>query len=290
MTTRISRDERNQLIYDKYMSGMTQKQIADEYKLTVTTIHKVIKLIKEQNKNKPVENNDVKEIQITNELVPVNTHNYNIKIMDNISNLRIDKNTGTTTCIFGSSKRGKSTLMMNIYDTFYSNNKDFISTLFSGSPQLKIYKGNKNLLISNGFVDKSTKYIKLLKYINMKTDNFYKFLILIDDIIDQKYSKVVNNMVLTYRNSNISMIMCLQYVYLLSKMNRANINNTIVFGSNNSEDERNNIETLLKPYFINLGFKTYIDQCNFYKYVTKDHGFIYIDNLKNTITFHRLVI
>lgn len=287
MSKRISRDERNQLIYDKYMSGMTQKQIADEYKLTVTTIHKVIK-----DKRNDRESKGVKEIQITNEisssLLPVNTNNYNIQIMDNINNLRIDKNTGTTTCIFGSSKRGKSTLMMNIYDSFYSNNKDYISTLFSGSPQLKIYKGNKNLLISNGFVDKSTKYIKLLKYINMKTDNFYKFLILIDDIIDQKYSKVVNNMVLTYRNSNISMIMCLQYVYLLSKMNRANINNTIVFGSNNSEDERNNIETLLKPYFINLGFKTYIDQCNFYKYVTKDHGFIYIDNLKNTITFHRL--
>lgn len=285
---RISKEERNKLIYDQYINNpsITARQLAKEWNLTDTTVYNLLRMMKKK---------DVKEDkeiinEIPKELTPLNTNNYNVQIMDNISNYRVDPNTGQTTCIFGSSKRGKSTLMMRLYDNFYKPNRDIISTLFSGSPQLRIYKGDKNLLISNGFVDKSTKYIKLLKYINMKTKNFYDFLVLIDDIIDQKYSKVVNNMVLTYRNSNISLIMCLQYVFLLSKMNRANINNTFVFGANNAEDEKNNIEVLLKPYLINLGYKSYIDQVNFYKYVTKDHGFFYIDNLHNKISFHRLTI
>jgi hypothetical protein len=207
--------------------------------------------------------------------------------------LRLDHGTGNTTLIFGSSKRGKSTLQKFLYDKYYNTktvNKRGINTMFAGNPQLSIYKHDKHLLIGDGFNAKSAKYIKMQKYINSKTHNKYKFLNMFDDILDTKYSSIVNQLVLSYRNSNISLLMCLQYVYMLSKQNRANINNTFVFGSNTYEDEKNLIETFLKPYFYALGFRSNADHICLYRKVTADYGFFYIDNLKGKISAHRLVL
>lgn len=205
--------------------------------------------------------------------------------------LRLDSGTGNTTLIFGSSKRGKSTLQRYLYDKYYSTktvNTRGINTMFAGNPQLSIYKHDKNLLIGDGFNQKSAKYIKMQKYINSKTHNKYKFLNMFDDILDTKYSSIVNQLVLSYRNSNISLLMCLQYVFMLSKQNRANINNTFVFGSNTYEDEKNLIDVFLKPYFSALGFRSNAEQIQLYRKVTADYGFFYIDNLKGKISAHRL--
>ncbi len=210
----------------------------------------------------------------------------NVVITDTVD-INFDLNTGSTVAIFGASKRGKTTLMMHLYDKEYKD-KPFITTLFSGNPHLKIYKNDPKLLIAYGFNKKSERYIKLEQYINTKTDNKYSFLNLFDDIVDQKYAPIMNKLVLTYRNSNISSIICLQYVLLLSKSNRSSINHTFVFGSNSTEDCENNVKYLLSSYFKDLGLRTLADQVAFYKKVTSDHGFIYIDNIKNKISFHRL--
>jgi len=201
--------------------------------------------------------------------------------------MKLDPKTGSTVVIYGSSKRGKSTLMMRLYDKYFKSNK-IISTLFSDNPQLKVYKGNEDLIIGHGFSEESARYIQLQQFINTKTDNEYKFLELFDDIIDAKASGVINKLVLTYRNSNISMIMCLQYVFLLSKANRANINHTFVFGMNSGEDCESVIDVVLKSYFNDLGVIGLVNQLKFFREVTADHGFIYIDNIAATISFHRL--
>lgn len=202
--------------------------------------------------------------------------------------LILDPGTGNSTVILGSSKRGKSTLLMNIYDRYYSKDKKFISTLFSINAHIPIYKKAKRLLLSDCFNKRSQKYIKLQRYINSKTNNEYEFLNMFDDVIDMKHSKLINQLVLTYRNSHISTIMCLQYGYLLSKMNRANINNVFIFGSNSNESILDLIKTYLKPHFIRLGFKKIDDQVKLFKYVTDNHGFIYIHPVSDTISFHRL--
>ena len=205
--------------------------------------------------------------------------------------MRLDPGCGNTTLILGSSKRGKSTLMMHLYDKYYSSavDKKSINTLYSGNPQLKIYKNDRKLIIADGFTAEHAKYIQMQKYINTKTKNKYRFCNLFDDIIDQKHSRVINQMVLSYRNSNISLMICLQYMFAFSKANRANINNTFVFGANNAEDEENLIKHVLKPYFVQLGYSRYPEQVMLFRECTKNYGFFYIDNLKNRISAHRLI-
>lgn len=212
-------------------------------------------------------------------------------IANPVVNLRLDENSGNTTLILGSSKRGKSTLMMHLYDRYYSSavDKKSINTLYSGNPQLKIYRNDRNLIVADGFTAEHAKYIQMQKYINTKTKNKYKFCNLFDDIIDQKHSRIINQMVLSYRNSNISLMICLQYMFAFSKANRANVNNTFVFGANNAEDEENLIKHVLKPYFVQLGYKEYNTQVMLFRECTKNYGFFYIDNLKNKISAHRLL-
>ena len=212
---------------------------------------------------------------------------YDIPIQDKLD-LKISNKTGQTMVILGSGQQGKSTRMMEIYKEYYSPNKQYISTLFSINSHIKIYKGDKKLLRCKGFTKQAEKYVKLEKYINSKTDNKYHFLSLIDDVIDAKFKQTLNEMILTYRNSNISTIICLQYGYLLSKMNRANVNRIIIFKTNSAESIKDLIETFLKPYFIRMGINNYSDQVELFKHVTKDYGFFYINNFEDKLTFHRL--
>jgi hypothetical protein len=201
----------------------------------------------------------------------------------------LSKKTGSTIVIYGSSKRGKSTLMMKLYKKYFKS-KESINTLFSGNPQLKLYKGDTSLLISYGFGAEHAKYIQLQEYLNVATSNHYRFVEMFDDIIDQKHSDILNKLILTYRNSNISSVICLQYMCLLSKQNRASINHTFCFGMNSMEDINSILDILVGPYFTEIGVVNRAAQIHLFKEVTADHGFIYIDNIKNKMSFHRLVL
>ena len=229
-----------------------------------------------------------KEIKKHSE-IPSNYSFNSIPILSDID-LKLDKNTGNSTVLFGSGKRGKTTLMMHLYEKYYVPDKDFITTLFSINSHIQAYKTDSKLLRCDTFNDKSEKFIRLEKYINSKTKNKYKFLNMFDDCIDMKYSGLVNQMVLTYRNSLLSTIMCLQYTYLMSKMNRANVNNIIIFGCNSYEAACDLIKTFLRPYFIKMNVKTEPQQVELFKYVTDNHGFFYIHNATDNISFHRLKI
>lgn len=219
--------------------------------------------------------------------INLQTDPYENVVFEDDVDLNIDHGTGSTMAVYGASKRGKTTLMMRLYNKYY-NNKKKINTLFSGNPHLKIYKDDPNLLVSYGFNAKSSKYIQLEQFINVKTKNKYQFTLLFDDIIDAKYSKILNKLVLTYRNSNISSIICLQYVCMLSKQNRASVNHTFVFGANSGEDTDTIVKMVLKPYLMKLGIARLPDMMAFYQEVTKDHGFIYINNITQEMSFHRL--
>lgn len=210
--------------------------------------------------------------------------------LNNIDNFHLDKNTGNSCVILGSSKRGKTTMMIYLYNKFYSQDKDYISTLFSGNYHINAYNDSKNLIVGDGFNLSSEKYVKMEKYINSKTKNKYKFLNLFDDIIDLKYKKLVNDLILTYRNSNISTIMCLQYAYLLNKSNRANVNNILIFGCNSEEGKKDLIELYLKHYLLDMGLNTYSERVNYFDKVTSNYGFFYINCVKGVMTTHRILI
>jgi len=236
-------------------------------------------------KNKTTRENIERTLAIDPVVVPDRPMEVNAAPVD----LKLDPDTGNTMVIYGSSKRGKTTLMMHLYAKYYlPESKKYITTLFSGNPQLRIYRGDKRMIIGYGFNARSSKYIQLQQYINVKTKNRYKFLNLFDDIVDQKHAPILNKLILTYRNAQISSIMCLQYVYLLSKANRSSVNHTFIFGSNTAEDEKNIIDALLKPYLLQMGLRSLADQLAFYRASTRDHGFIYLDNIRNKMSVHRL--
>ncbi len=89
----------------------------------------------------------------------VNSALSNIKITRGLD-LRLDPRTGNSTVLLGSSKKGKSTLLMWIYRKYYKK-KAWITTLFSINSQISTYKGEKDLLKCNSFDVKAQKNIRL---------------------------------------------------------------------------------------------------------------------------------
>lgn len=200
----------------------------------------------------------------------------------------IDRSQGNTVAIFGSSKRGKTQLICYLYRKF-AKDKDLISTLYAGNPQIPSYnKLGKRLLSTCGFSSKHEAFVEMQQFIQVKTRNQYRFLNIFDDVVDQKHSGIISKLFLSYRNSNISTILSLQYCKLMTPSNRANVNYCAFFGCNQVEDVQRTVELFLRPYFRQLGLETIDDMIAFYLSATRDHGFIWINNLKNTISFHRL--
>ncbi len=214
------------------------------------------------------------------------THNSPELSQSPVVSLKLDAGTGNSTCIFGSSKRGKSTLMMHLFKKYY-NNKDWISILFTNNSHMSLYS-DKKLIINDGFDRDSENTIKLEHYINKQTKNEYNFLTMLDDVVDAKYSRIINELVLIYRNANLSSIISLQYAKLLSKQNRTNVNNIFIFGFNLVNEREELINMYLKSELISLGYTTKDQQLEFFDYVTRDHGFFYLKPTDNHISFHRL--
>jgi hypothetical protein len=203
--------------------------------------------------------------------------------------LKLNHDTGNTTFLLGSSQRGKSTVLMYLYDKYYSGS-DFISILYAINYQIKHYQNRKNLKLCSTFNKQSEKLIRMEKYINTKCKNKYKFCNMFDDIIDQKYNKLLNELILSFRNSNMSSLISLQYPKALNRSQRTNIHNVLLFGFNNDEAIIDIIKYWLKGFFTKLGYKSEGEQIEFYKKMTENYGFIYVSSLHNHISFHRLKI
>ena len=214
--------------------------------------------------------------------------------LSNRFKLHIDEDTGTTTLIVGSSKQGKSTLLMEIFNKYYSKPK-YITTLFSISSHIKLYndkkKDSKNRLIKCRKFDEScVKYINEQRKVNFKNKNAYNFVEIFDDITNIRHNNLVNQLVLTYRNSNISSIISLQYINLLAKQSRGSINNIIFFGFNNDESIIVCLNSYLKSHFSKMGYKTENEQINLYRKLTKDHQFLIYHPQSNSLSLHKLLI
>lgn len=245
-----------------------------------------VKKLREDQKKKNIEYKNTKKIVIEkskDEEIP--------KPMMNKTEfkLKLDEGTGNTTLLLGSSKMGKSTLLMKMYDEYYSDN-NYISILWAGNPHIKVYEKHKNLIISSVWNKKSTKVIESQKKIQVGTKNKYNFCNLFDDVIDVHNSDLVRNLMLSYRNSKISSVISLQYPNLLSKSSRGNCNNIICFRFVSDES----IEVVLKIFFTgylsSIGIKKLGDQINWYKEMTNDHSFIYLKPAENIVSFHKLSV
>lgn len=209
-------------------------------------------------------------------------------------NMDVQKdNSGDSILLIGSSKSGKSTAMMFLFKKYF-NKKKYISTLFSVNSHIPIYKNNNNcdLIKVNKFITESEKIIKDMKKINMESEpvNKWRYCILLDDIVEARYSRVLNNLLLTYRNSNFSSIISIQYAKLISKAARCSANNLLFFFQNLQEGIESVLRSFLGAEFSKLGVTKLTDQISLYRLLTRDHAFIYYHPMSGTLRRIKLKI
>lgn len=202
------------------------------------------------------------------------------------------KNSGNSICLIGSSKAGKSTVMMALFNKYF-NNKKMLSVLFSINSHIPIYKNNGDLVKVNKFVNESEKLIKNMKKINMDSSppNKWNFCILLDDIVDARYSRVLNALLLAYRNSNFSSVISIQYPKLLSKSARCSANNLLFFSQNLQEGIEVILKSFLAAEFNSLfGITKFNHAIQAYRLLTKDHSFLYYHPMTQTLKRYKLII
>lgn len=200
---------------------------------------------------------------------------------------------GNSIVILGSSKAGKTHVMKAVFEKYFktvAKKHNLISTLFSVNDHADVYRDFTGVIKCNKFNADSQKLINQMKKVNMIQKNKFNYLIMLDDIIDSKYSNTLNNLILTYRNSNFNSIISLQYPYLLSKASRSSINQCL-FGHFNSDES---IETAIKSFlgskFTALGYQTLPSQIRFYKKCTADYHFLYYYSRKDLLVRFKLQI
>lgn len=193
--------------------------------------------------------------------------------------LEIDETTGTSITIFGSSKSYKTTLLKRIIDKYYS--KDCMPLLCAQNIHAPIYDDlNNNVITINHY---SPNLVKSMAKINKKTKNKYRFLVILDDIIDSKNDKQLEQLYLTLRNAQISVICNLQNIQLLKATSRGN-SNIVVFRRFNQDKA---IEKYcMQEYLANFPpFKDLkmADKILLYRKITNKHDYFVLDIINNTL-------
>lgn len=194
-------------------------------------------------------------------------------------NYERDERKAMSACSFAivaSSKSGKTTLLKYILRKVFP---DDIKVFMTQSPQADIYNDirSKNPFAPAYIPD----VVKSCYMINKATKNHYPFLIVIDDVTGAKNDPQMNKLMCLYRNSRISGIVVGQDLKMLNPTGRANVNNVLLGWQNSDGRCEDNIKDFLRTYFPkNLSMD---EKITLYRKLTKDHHFIWINQLDDTI-------
>jgi len=193
------------------------------------------------------------------------------------------KEGGVSFLLLGSTKAGKTQTMKYLVDEYFS---DYINILFSNSLQSEKYKELKKKYIT------SKKYlpdvVKECYKINEGTNNKYNFNIILDDIIDEKNDEEVKKLLLIYRNSNISCIINAQTATIISSAGRSNINYILFFRMNSDGEIEKIMKEFLNSYMPrNMNM---IEKIAYYRELTKDYNFIFLNTLDNIICRSKIIL
>lgn len=197
-------------------------------------------------------------------------------------NIQLDDKFGLSILMIGSTRSGKSTCLNYLMNKYYFDRENkYINVIFSNSYQADTYdefKKNKNTC---GSMLYQPDIIKDLYKINSKTNNHYKFNVILDDVVDKKYDKELIKMLTIYRNSRIGCIICLQNDKLMNATTRGNINHVLLFRLNSDEA----IEKVIKMYLLSYFSSSLkmVDKIKKYKEITNDHSFFWLNNLDGKI-------
>lgn len=196
--------------------------------------------------------------------------------------LRLDEGTGNTIALFGASKCGKTVLWTSIFRSkFY--NKEYISTLFAGNPQIDDYDGmDKYLIKLEGFELPQRGYLKAQHYVQRRTKNKYNFLNIFDDQVAVRYTPELTQLLLSWRNSKMSTIICLQGVVLMNKQGRGSLNNAIFMHCNSDELIEQTLVIFLRSLLQSIGVQKN-NQAMWYRDQTRDYNYLYLHIPSSTL-------
>lgn len=217
------------------------------------------------------------------------TLNQKVELTVTPFEFELDEVSGLSIMMIGSTRSGKSTALNHIMDNYYMPKENkFINVLFSNSLQSGVYdqyKDKKNVATSILY---QPKVIKECYKINKDTKNYYKFNIILDDIVDKKYDKELMKILTIYRNSRISCIITAQNVTIMNSIGRGNINHIFLFKLNSDEAIEKAVKAYLNSYFPS-SFKM-VDKIKKYKEMTDEHCFFWINNLTGDIKRTKIII
>lgn len=209
-----------------------------------------------------------------------------------ISYLRshLEDGSGVTFGVFGASKSGKSTLLVEIlnkvFDKDYKTNKPEkkpIVIFFTGSKNAKpLKKLSKDVVRFNegSFPKMRTAVIRHQK----NWDNNNRFMIVYDDVLDIHDDKTVNSLILTDRNSDVSSIVASQYHRMVHPKMRTSVNFLLLLRTF-QEGLFQVIECYMQHWLPDEWSKA--EKRNFFQAFTKDGkgaGFL-VNNLDNEVYF-----
>jgi hypothetical protein len=205
-------------------------------------------------------------IESTSSLIPFREFSLNLP----------DNKFGCSIMMVASTRAGKTTLVNHIYEEYF---KDYITCLHTNSIQSDIYKEMKK-----GTIACPTYIPELIKdtaKINKGTNNKYKFLHIVDDVVDKKHDQTLMKLFTIYRNSRITGIITAQEISIMNSIQRSNINYTILMRLNSDMAIEKVVKSYLRSYFTKT--MTLNDMIKAYKDLTCDHSFIVIDNINDEI-------
>jgi hypothetical protein len=202
----------------------------------------------------------------------------------NIDDLELPDGGGVSFALLGSTRSGKSTLMLHLWETLF---KKHVTILLTHNPHVNIYKPlAKSAAIAPDFYP---ELINIPMKINRECKNHYKFCLIFDDLSNTGKNDVEMTKLLTIgRNTGMSAMICGQRMEMLNSTGRTNVNYVCCFRLNTDTAIRDVVETYLRSYF--PPGMPISEMCRIYKELTADHQFIFVNTLLDTIHLCKLKI
>jgi len=193
-------------------------------------------------------------------------------------------NGGFSFAILGSTRAGKSTLMVWLYERFFKKDITFLMTL---SNHIDIYKPlEKKAIICPDYMPEVIE--KAIK-INKETENHYDFCFIFDDLsINGKNDKTMTRLTTTGRNNGCSLIYNGQKLTMLSATGRSNINIICMFRQITDTATEDIIKAYLRSWFPK-GMKMN-EMITEYKKLTSDYHFIVLNTLTDEVFISKIDI
>jgi len=184
---------------------------------------------------------------------------------------------GCSILMVGSGRSGKTTALKYIIDRYLNKH---CGAIFSQSAKATAYNNMKYPLLPL-----SSVYIPSLVNtaykINRETKNAYPFLFVLDDCPLVKNDKEFLKTLTIYRNQGISCVTCVQSPTLINPTCRSNFTFVMLFKQNSTEQTEATIKQFLRGYF--PPSYNYEKKIAWYRQMTDDHNFIFIDQWAGTI-------